>query len=212
VYKRQANILGQNAINSLSHKWRKTICPVLNDNIKGYMIDLRLNMGGNMYPMLSVVSHLMGDKKVAGTTNQNGHVTDWWELKQGDVYLDTTKLTYVGPHCLKREPAIPVAVLTSYFTISSGEIMTVAFKKRPHTIQVGDTTGGLVTNNHYYQVAGDTYLNLSVGYFADREGTVYKTGIQPDIYLRGDDDFTNTTDDKKVKAALAWLQSEIHKP
>jgi carboxyl-terminal processing protease len=200
------------SIQRQSKSWRDSVCKYVkaHKKIKGWVIDLRLNMGGNMYPMLEAISFLLGDVRFAGTADANGKIISWWSLSGGDIYTNSTyRNTYAGKHCLPITSKMPVALLTSLLTVSSGEIVTTAFKQRVKTVQVGDTTGGLVTTNQYIPVNKDAALNISVGYYADRTGRIYKTGIVPDIAVTGGDDFADVSRDKKIQAALKWLRKKI---
>ena len=52
-------------------------------------------------------------------------------------------------------------------------------------------------------------MNLSVGYSSDKYGKVYKQAIKPDIPLTAIDQFNDIESDKKVKAAIEWLELQM---
>lgn len=194
------------SVNNAIKQWRDTICKNINKPVKGWIIDLRANMGGSMYPMMAALSFLIGDIKFTGSANTNHQVEHWWCIKKGDIYFDNYPSTASGLHCMKEQTKAPVVLLTSFYTISSGEIVVTAFKQRPSTVQIGDTTGGLVTNNHWMQIGNDAVLNLSKGYYTDRKGKEYRAGIPPDMVIKADENFDELLKDKKVQAAIKWLK------
>jgi carboxyl-terminal processing protease len=196
------------SINNTIKQWRDTICKNINKPVKGWIIDLRANMGGSMYPMMAALSFLIGDIKFTGSTNTNHQVEHWWSIKNGDVFFDNYPGTASGFHCMKEQIKAPVVLLTSFYTVSSGEIVVTAFKQRPRTLQIGDTTGGLVTNNHWMPIGNDAVLNLSKGYYADRKGKEYRAGIPADMVIKADEDFDDLLNDKKVQAAIKWLKKK----
>jgi hypothetical protein len=194
------------SVNNAIKQWRDTICKNINKPVKGWIIDMRANMGGSMYPMMAALSFLIGDIKFTGSTNTNHLVENWWSIKKGDVYFDNYAGTASGLHCMKEQTKAPVVLLTSFYTVSSGEIVVTAFKQRRRTVQIGDTTGGLVTNNHWMPIGNDAVLNLSKGYYTDRKGKEYRAGIPPDIVIKADENFEELLKDKKVQAAIKWLK------
>jgi hypothetical protein len=202
------NANNDSSINNTIKQWRDTICKNINKPVKGWIIDLRANMGGSMYPMMAALSFLIGDIKFTGSTNTNHQVEHWWSIKKGNIYFDDYQNTSSGIHCMKEQTKAPVVLLTSFYTVSSGEIVVTAFKQRPRTIQIGDTTGGLVTNNHWMPIGNDAVLNLSKGYYADRKRKEYRAGIPADMVIKADENFDDLLNDKKVLAAIQWLKKK----
>ncbi len=196
------------SVSNIIKQWRDTICKNINRPVKGWIIDVRANMGGSMYPMIAALSFLIGDIKFAGTSVIGDHAKQWWSIKSGDVYYNTYANTASGAHCMEEQTKAPLVVLTSFYTVSSGEIIVTAFKQRPCTVQIGDTTGGLVTNNQWMPVGNDASLNLSKGYYADRKGKEYRSGLVPDILIKAEENFDNLFSDKKIQAALKWLNKQ----
>lgn len=200
--------LNDSTINTLARQWRDSICKNINNPVKGWIIDLRANMGGNMYPMMAALSFLIGDSRFAGMTGDDHKPAYWWSIKKGNILFRNSPQTFLPPHCLKSQIKAPVVVLTSFYTVSSGEVVVTAFKGRPATVQIGDTTGGLVTGNQWIPIGNDAVLNLSQGYYADRNGKEYRSGIPPDIPVKAEENFAFPANDKKIQAAIAWLRKQ----
>ena len=100
-------------------------------------------------------------------------------------------------------------MLTSAHTGSAAECFIIAFKGRTHTVLLGDATAGYVTVNTGIAINDTAFINLAVGYSADRNEKIYKEAIQPDISFTGIDKFNDIPNDEKVKAAIRWLTTHI---
>ncbi|MEO8086562.1 MAG: S41 family peptidase, partial [Bacteroidota bacterium] len=131
-------LYGQNVSDSL--------CRLLRQNIKGLIIDLRLNAGGNMYPMLLGVNPVLGNGKI-GSFNVSGKTNQDWLLQDNNFYVDTTLVTSLKSGCIIRADNIPVVLICSNSTGSAGEDFIIAFKGRPNTVLIGEKTAGYVTIN-----------------------------------------------------------------
>ena len=97
--------------------------------LKGWLVDLRGNRGGNMWPMLVGVGPILGEDTLGYFFDSNNTKTVWrYEkgkaLLDGDIQAET--VTY---YTLKSAKPV-VAVLTDTLTASSGEAVAVAFKAR----------------------------------------------------------------------------------
>ncbi|MBL7997783.1 MAG: protease/peptidase, partial [Candidatus Kapabacteria bacterium] len=106
---------------------------------------------------------------------------------------------------------LPVAILIGPNTRSSGSILAISFKGRAKTVFIGEhTASGYTTSNYYFPLSTSLFLNLSTTHSIDRNNTVYKVTVEPDVIIRGEDDFNAVTQDNKVKAALQWLKKNSH--
>ena len=151
----------------------------------GWIIDLRTNGGGNMYPMLNGLEPFLGD----GTL--------------GFFVAPSRKDPWRAPSAVSPSPILMplrsawVAVITGPHTASSGEIVAIAFRDRPNTRSFGHATAGLSTANNGFRLSDGSSLVLTVAVDADRTGRVYGGKIEPD----------ETVDDPAVlDAASKWLR------
>ena len=120
----------------------------------------------------------------------------------------------VGPGvCLALDPPIvqlqhrpvPIAILTGPSTISSGEIVTVAFRGQALTRSFGQPTRGLSTCNEDFALSDGAEIALTVAVYVDRTGERYGGAIQPDELVAGDRE-------KLCEVASAWLHSTANWP
>jgi carboxyl-terminal processing protease len=182
-----------------------SLCALLDQNVKGIVLDLRLNGGGAMYPMMLGLEQLLHDGKL-GSFEAKGHQS--WIIKNNSFYLDTLLLTSIVPKCSIANRNIPVAVLIGQGTGSSGEFLAMSFKKRDNTIFIGSNTAGYITTTMGFKINDAVWLLLSVGYGRDRDGQIYKEAISPDIFNNEPDSFNDIQNDKKVLACVKWIKGK----
>lgn len=179
-----------------------SLCSLLGRNVKGIVLDLRLNGGGAMYPMMLGLEQLLGSGKIGSFISKKN---EGWFIKNHNFLLDTTIVTSLTPKCSNQAETLPVVLLTSASTGSSGEFLVMAFKGRKKTLVLGAETAGYVTAVAGFPVDDSAYMYLSTGYGTDRNGRVYKEAIKPDVRVDSPDSFNDIKNDKKVKAAIDWL-------
>ena len=180
-----------------------TLCSLLSRNVKGIVLDLRLNGGGAMYPMMLGLKQILGDGQIGSFTSSG---SERWLLKNNCFYLDTTLLTCITPKCNISANTIPVAVLIGTATGSSGEFLAISFKGRSNTIFLGEKTAGYVTATKGFKINDAVYLLISTSYGKDRKGRVYSEALSPDILSNDEDSFNDIDHDKKVVRASQWIQ------
>lgn len=173
---------------------------------KGFIIDLRLNGGGNLYPMLSGLSQFLGNQPIAYETDINDSIIRTWELKNGNFIIGGYQATDIKTKNESKLKSIPIVVIIGPVTKSSGSMTAIAFKGRPNTYFIGEPTAdGYTTSNGYFQFAQNLTLNFATNFVADRNKKVYKTTVNPDLTIYHGNDFDNLLNDAKIKAAIKWL-------
>lgn len=174
-------------------------------DVRGVIVDLRLNSGGQLAPMLGGLAPLLGDGVVATSIDAAGAITRTFALDSGVVRLDGGELTRGVRTCDRTR--LPVAVLVGPVTLSSGSITALSFRGRPRTRLFGEpTASGYTTGNDWFALTGDVALNLATGVFRDRTGREYRDAVEPDVFVRGVTDFDAPERDDVVRAAIAWLE------
>jgi carboxyl-terminal processing protease len=185
--------LKKNYINSVIDKMAKQD----KINLKGWIVDLRGNFGGDMVPMLVAVGPILGegvlgyfyypDSSFYTWNYKNGYLYDesgiWWEQSTNTYHL--------------KSPNPYVAILTDNITASSGEAVAIAFKGRSKTKSFGAQTFGVSTSNRVHTLSDGSRINLTVSVFADRNKVKYGNSVYPD--LRCDEN-------KTLQEAINWMQ------
>lgn len=172
--------------------------------LKGLIIDLRTNDGGNMYSMILGVSSLLGDGKLGSFIDPVTKQEDAWGMRGKALYIgkDTASMLAVP---LPINTKLKVVLLIGPNTASSGEATAITFKGRKNTRFIGEDTSGYTTANDSFRIFNlNVFMATSVE--ADRNGNIYLDKVSPDQEIKGLDNFEDLTRDAKVIAALRWLK------
>ena len=167
------------------------------DDLAGWIVDVRGNRGGNMWPMIAGVGPVLGEGRAGYFIDPVG-AENWWEYRDGASWEGASLAQRVDtPYRLRRESP-KVAVLVDNATASSGEAVMIAFQRRPDTRSFGAVTCGLSTANEQYVMSDGASLYLTVAVMADRTKFQYGGPIQPD---------EEVADPLEMEQrAVAWLQ------
>ncbi len=161
----------------------------------GWVVDLRTNGGGNMWPMLNGLKPFFGNDGLGSFVSAEGSAPLW---HAGDgVGVDP-------PAALNDLATAPVAVLTGPRTASSGEAVTISFRGRANTRSFGQPTAGLSTANQTYKLPDGSMILLTVAVEADRTGKRYGEKIPPDEAVEPG----VAPDDPPLAAAVRWLRTQ----
>jgi len=158
---------------------QRSIASADREGLAGWIVDLRGNGGGNMWPMIAGVGPILGEGRVGYFLDPVGVEIDW-EYRNGGAWEGGTENQRVAmPYRLRRESP-KVAVLFDLGTASSGEAVVIAFQRRPQTRSFGTATCGLSTANELYTMSDGASLFLTVAVMADRTKFAYGGQIVPD--------------------------------
>ncbi|MFI6690103.1 S41 family peptidase [Streptomyces sp. NPDC050485] len=169
----------------------------------GWVVDLRDNSGGNMWPMLAVVAPVLGNGTVGMFVDSDGKKSAW-TIENGSPREDGTSFGW-GDSAPVAHASAPVAVLTSGETASSGEAVVVAFRGRPATRFFGQYTGGIPTGNAIHRLPDGAMLVLTEVKDADRTGRTYDAPIPPDEETNAIQHTAPARPDQALDAAKNWL-------
>ena len=168
----------------------------------GWIVDLRGNGGGNMWPMLGGIEAVLGDGDLGSFQAPGGGGSTWF-LK------DRTASTRPGVQpAVKPTADLPwVAVLFDRGTASSGEAVAISFAGRPHARSFGEHTAGFSTANQNHPLPDGAILLLCSSVEADRTGRRYPDGVDPDVVIPIPESRPAEDADAVIQAAQAWLLS-----
>ncbi len=191
---------------SLVRHLNDSLCYLLAQHIKGLVIDLRVNGGGSMWPMVLGVQQILGDGVVCSmlASHESLNVS----IKSNAIYIDTAKKLSLKPACFTDATKLPVVLITSFETASSGEALLTSFIGRPNTTVLGVPTQSLTTGLGRHKINDYAEIAIAGTYMKDRNGKVYKTAIQPDIYMDTVNKMNDIPHDEKVLAAVKWLTKQ----
>lgn len=185
------------AATTLAADLQRTIMSADGVDVIGWIVDVRGNGGGNMWPMIAGVGPVLGEG-VAGYFIDPTGVTTPWAYRDGAAWEgDVANERVAVPYRLRRERP-RVAVLIDNGIASSGEAVVISFKARPDTRLFGDRTCGLSTANAPYPMSDGATLNITEATMADRTRTLYGYSVQPDDAVPAN---------QVVERAVAWLRT-----
>lgn len=166
----------------------------------GWIVDLRYNVGGNMWPMIAVAAPLLPDGPLGRFVLADGNVVDW-SMDRGRARLGG-KVLARSRGALPRLAGAPVAVLTSRITASAGEAVVVAFRGQPGVRIFGAPTAGFTTGNCVRVLRDGSRLVITMSHYADRDGERFDGPIPVDQLI------IDNSRDARVLAALAWIRAQ----
>lgn len=194
-------------VDSISNDIVSHINKINSKKIKGWVIDLRLNTGGNMYPILLGLKEFIGDNIVfGGFKNSKDEFTGKWEVKEYKLLIDNNELVRSAKLNYPIKEDIPLIILTSCYTASAGEMTAISFIGRKKTYLVGEPSASYTTAVQGFEINKSSGINLSTDYVIDRNLKIYKTNIEPDFSILGGDNFEDFVNDKKINKALELLK------
>lgn len=156
---------------------------------KAWIIDLTENNGGNIMPMIWQFPSLIDTDKTYSYVDAQGK-----EKKTSPKYTveSPEDLTYFQlfqlepdrvPPVTLQHVNVPIILLTSKITASSGEFFIAHFKGQKNVIVIGQKTAGLTSGNAPFNISKNCMVMLTTAVLKDRNGKIYKIaeGIEPDI-------------------------------
>jgi carboxyl-terminal processing protease len=177
--------------------------------ICGWVVDLRDDSGGNMWPMLAGIGPLLGGEVVGSFTNHPPGIA--WHYRDGRSWDgDSTAPAAFDGFGSTAAPRLthadaPVALLIGHKTASSGEITLLAFLGRPNVRSFGDSTAGYASSNTDVRLRDGATLIVTSGYPRDRRGRTYPLRIAPDTLVPASD---SAGGEAPVRQAVTWLRQQ----
>lgn len=149
--------------------------------------------------MLAALSPLIQSELAGHAVYPDGIRWCWWAQ---DGQAGVGDQAYFSVTMAEREDlaTLPIAILVSNFTASSGEACVISFLGDERVRVFGIRTKGLATINQPFELKCGGVLMVTTAYFADRTGRIWPNGIQPDQVIVNSDD--------AILQAAEWL-SEV---
>lgn len=171
--------------------------------VRGWIVDLRENSGGNQEPMIAGLGPLFSSVKLGSLLDVNNQYSSW-NYDSGRYFSDDDRGWTVS-HPVKLKSRLPVAVLTGAQTGSSGEIAAISFVGNARTKSFGQPTWGLTTGNGSFDLPDGSQMFIASTRMVDRNGKIYTGPVVPDLVIK------TSTDDKGdvvLEAAMEWLKTQ----
>jgi carboxyl-terminal processing protease len=176
-------------------------------NPSGWIIDLRGNLGGDMYPMIAGIGFVLGEGRLGDFISPDSQSGWFYRKGVAGVVKDARESpqSHVGGSPLALKDLPPVAVIADGGTVSAGEAVAISFVGRPKTRLFGAHTFGLSTGNKDHPLSDGATLILCEMIEADRDHHVYPDGIEPDVVFPEPPLAPTEENDLVLQAAEQWL-------
>ncbi|MFO0963015.1 MAG: S41 family peptidase [Phycisphaerales bacterium] len=205
-------VAGAEPVAAASRQLQELVARLAREGARSWIVDLRLNGGGNIMPMLAGLRPLLGTGVVATSVDARGARVNAWVLAPDGVRMrDAAGERLLAPLDAAGEPVAaqaPVAVLLGPMTRSSGEGLALAFRGRPRCVLVGEPTArGYCTGLEPVALPGGGTLMLATSFMADRAGHACTDCIAPEIAVAGEANFDDPAADPAVRAAAERIRA-----
>ena len=147
-----------------------------------WVVDLRGNGGGNMYPMIAGASPLLPEGPLYAFVDDRGAATAQIGIGPSGVTMADEIGSIATPDVGSRTRA-PVVVVIGPRCGSSCEQVANALAARPRTLFVGQDSGGFTTGNVAQALNDDYLLLVTTGYTADPCGRLIADRLHPDVVV-----------------------------
>lgn len=185
------------------------------DRSCGYILDLRGNTGGNVWPMIVGLSALIGDGPGTGELYRDGRISTYARLEKGAAIVaeegeqkGVEILRLSNWRDLPSLASMPIALLIDDAVGSSGEGVALQFKGRASTRFFGERTYGHASSNEGWMLNDDINMVVTTAMLRDRSGAIYPDGITPDVPVPAGEGALSDPDDAVVEAAKKWLSAQ----
>jgi len=158
--------------------------------VRGWIIDLRDNGGGSMYPMLASIQAFMEDDSLGYFVNKQGKVS-WWSILQKPRMPEQRVRKYKCQNLGKK-----VAVLINKDTKSAAEMTAISLIDKPYVKLIGQASGGYTTANRRFRLSNGSYLALATSWSSDSKEKIYRGKLIPDI---------TTSQTEALDKAIQWI-------
>jgi carboxyl-terminal processing protease len=184
--------------NAYARQIQDAIAAADRDDVIGWIVDLRSNGGGNMWPMVAGLGPILGEGPLGYFIGPTGTET-LWEYRNGASRSGGSAITTVSPPYVLKRQQPRVAVLSNIAIASSGEATLIAFRQRPNTRSFGEPTCGLSTANTTNTLSDGGMFTITTALMADRNKTPFGDRIPPDEVI--------SDQTQMIQRAIDWLQT-----
>lgn len=153
------------------------------DGMKGLIIDLRSNPGGNLSTVCDIARMILPKGLIVYTE---------------DKYGKREEYTCKGDH----EIQVPLVVMTNGYSASASEILAGAVKDYGIGKLVGTTTFGKGIVQKVINLSDGSAIKLTVSsYYTPKGNNIHEIGIDPDVEIRFDAELYESGTDNQLEKA-----------
>jgi carboxyl-terminal processing protease len=188
-----------------AEQMKEAIEELSQQQISGYVLDLRGNPGGLLFASVDIARMWMQQGKIVSTIDRRG----------GDRQFSANNTAITD---------LPLVVLVNKSSASASEILAGALKENGRAVLVGTSTYGKSTVQSVHTLSDGSGLAVTIArYYPPNGENIYKKGIKPDVQIdltqeqlvrfRDDPSLMGTKDDPQYQQAITLLQSHsVNRP
>lgn len=170
-------------------QFEKALDSLNGQSMKGLIMDLRSNPGGNLSTVVDMVDLILSKGTIVSVKDKNGKGNVYTAKK--DCKLD-----------------VPLVVLINGYSASASEIFAGAVKDHKLGTLVGTTTYGKGIVQNIYTLNDGTSLKItSAEYFTPNGTNIHGVGIAPDVEIEYEYDEANPKKDNQLEKAIEVIKS-----
>lgn len=175
-------------VDSFYHDYADTLYKTITDLNKYvpkfWILDLRGNKGGVVWPMIAGLGPLLEDG-IQGYFVYRNSKRRPWIYKNGKAYSSKdSKFEIKDKNFNKIDRSNSrVLMLTDGTTASAAEMIAVMLRGYKNTLIVGKKSRGLTSGNSTFTLSDGSILRLTTSRYMDKNGKVYTGKIIPDIQI-----------------------------
>ena len=188
----QIGYISVSEFDSVTYEQFKTSLEELDSQgMKGLIIDLRGNPGGNLSTVTDMLSLILPKGTIVSVK---------------DKYGNTEEITCDGTH----EFTKPLAVLVNQYSASASEIFSGAVQDYGTGTIVGTTTYGKGVVQQLMDLGDGTCLKITIAeYYTPSGRSINGTGVKPDVEVKYEYDENHPEADNQLEKALEVVKSEL---
>ena len=147
--------------------------------LKGWIVDLRQNKGGNMWPMITGIGPILGEGTAGFFIDSNSDEKPFGYILGSSTFDGEPVVTITNAYTLV-SPNAKVAILVDYATTNAAEAVAIAFSGKSETKSFGALTCGRASGIQTFQMSDGAVLYLTTSFLIDRNQVNKKGPLTPD--------------------------------
>lgn len=193
----------QKQIDFYAHWFADSVISLAAKKPTAWIIDLRLNNGGNIRPMMAVLAAFLQDGVVSYCLDRNKKDVSFSAVRNSQFYIDG-ELQVTLNRSLPDLTKAKVFIITGAGTASSGEGVAAIFKERKHTQLIGERTAGFANATEGFVFDNENaYFLITTSMLGNAKKKPLPNYVDPHITVTNNDLFDDLKNDHAVKIALA---------
>ena len=184
-------IKSKQSISKFLEYFNKLVEYCKNNNIKGYILDLRNNPGGLLTQAIKISDFFLDNGEIVSTKGRKSSENRKWFAKKGDIINGKSLI-----------------VLINYGSASAAEIVAGALKDHKRAILIGENSFGKGSVQSIIPLKNRGAIRLTISkYYLPSGQSITEVGVTPDIEVAEDsEEFKmNTKTDNQLNFALKLL-------